>query len=151
MHMPRQSVEDLVNAAKAKIEELSVAELQNEISSGSCVVVDIRDFRERLLEGTIPGSVSAPRGMIEWWFDPESPYHKEGFDFNERFVLFCSLGWRSALATTALEDLGFSNVAHLHSGFTGWVEADGDIEQVASGGKWFNSRDDIIASMGIDD
>jgi rhodanese-related sulfurtransferase len=88
--------------------------------------------------------------MIEWWFDPESPYHKEGFNLEDRFVLFCSLGWRSALAASTLQDLGFHNVAHLASGFTGWVEANGDVELVTSGGKWFNSSDDIIASL-IDD
>ena len=149
--MTRRTVQDLVNAAKENLEELTVSELQTEISSNACVAIDIRDFRERLLEGTIPGSVSAPRGMIEWWFDPESPYHKEGFNLEDRFVLFCSLGWRSALAASVLQDLGFSNVAHLAPGFTGWVEANGDVEFVTSGGKWFNSRDEIIASLGIDD
>jgi len=149
--MPRKTVQDLVNAAKENLEELTVSEFQNEISLNACIAVDIRDFRERLLEGTIPSSVSAPRGMIEWWFDPESPYHKEGFDLENRFVLFCSLGWRSALAAATLQDLGFSNVAHLASGFTGWVEANGDVERITSGGKWFNSRDEIISSLGIDD
>ncbi|HJM28181.1 MAG: rhodanese-like domain-containing protein [Acidimicrobiales bacterium] len=148
--MPRTTVNDLVNAAKESLEELTVSELKSEISSDTCIAIDIRDFRERLLEGTIPGSVSAPRGMIEWWFDPESPYHKEGFNLEDRFVLFCSLGWRSALAASTLQDLGFHNVAHLASGFTGWVEANGDVELVTSGGKWFNSSDDIIASL-IDD
>ncbi|MBB33576.1 MAG: sulfurtransferase [Acidimicrobiaceae bacterium] len=149
--MTRRTVQDLVNAAKENLEELTVSELQTEISSNACVAIDIRDFRERLLEGTIPGSISAPRGMIEWWFDPESPYHKEGFHLEDRYVLFCSLGWRSALAASTLQDLGFSNVAHLASGFTGWVEAKGDVELVTSGGKWFNSRDEIIASLEIDD
>ena len=88
--MSRKTVHDLVKTAKENIEELSVAELQDEISSGSCTVVDIRDFRERLLDGTIPNSLSAPSGMVEWWFDPESPYHKEGFELDGRFVLFGS-------------------------------------------------------------
>ncbi len=149
--MSRKTVHDLVKTAKENIEELSVAELQDEISSGSCTVVDIRDFRERLLDGTIPNSLSAPSGMVEWWFDPESPYHKERFELDGRFVLFCSLGWRSALATALLQDLGFRNVAHLTSGFTGWVEASGEVETVTSGGKWFSSRDQVVTSMELGD
>jgi rhodanese-related sulfurtransferase len=145
--MPRQSIQDLVNATKENLEELSVTELQTEISSGSCTVVDIRDFRERLLDGTIPGAVSAPRGMLEWWFDPDSPYHREEFAIDGRYVFFCSLGWRSALATAAIKNLGFENVAHLEDGFTGWVQSEQPVEDVSSGGKWFRSKDDIAESF----
>lgn len=145
--MPRQSIQDLVNATKEDLEELSVTELQTEISTGLCTVVDIRDFRERLLDGTIPGAVSAPRGMLEWWFDPDSPYHREEFTIDGRYVFFCSLGWRSALATAAIKNLGFENVAHLEDGFTGWVQSEQPVEEVSSGGKWFRSRDDIAGSF----
>ena len=147
--MQRTSINDLVKKAKSEIEELSVEEVKREISEGSTILIDIRDFRERLLEGTIPGAVSAPRGMIEWWFDPDSPYHKEEFTFDQRYVLFCSLGWRSALATSALKDLGFSNVAHLEQGFTGWVDSDQTVEKVTSGEKWFKNQTDIKSSLEI--
>ena len=147
--MQRTSINDLVKKAKSEIEELSVEEVKREISEGSTILIDIRDFRERLLEGTIPGAVSAPRGMIEWWFDPDSPYHKEEFTFDQRYVLFCSLGWRSALATSALKDLGFSNVAHLEQGFTGWVDSNEMVEQVTSGEKWFKNQSDIKSSLEI--
>ena len=147
--MQRTSINDLVKKAKSEIEELSVEEVKREISEGSTILIDIRDFRERLLEGTIPGAVSAPRGMIEWWFDPDSPYHKEEFTFDQRYVLFCSLGWRSALATSALKDLGFSNVAHLALGFTGWVDSNETVEKVTSGEKWFKNQSDIKSSLEI--
>ena len=147
--MQRTSINDLVKKAKSEIEELSVEEVKREISEGSTILIDIRDFRERLLEGTIPGAVSAPRGMIEWWFDPDSPYHKEEFTFDQRYVLFCSLGWRSALATSTLKDLGFSNVAHLEQGFTGWVDSDQTVEKVTSGEKWFKNQSDIKSSLEI--
>ena len=147
--MQRTSINDLVKKAKSEIEELSVEEVKREISEGSTILIDIRDFRERLLEGTIPGAVSAPRGMIEWWFDPDSPYHKEEFTFDQRYVLFCSLGWRSALATSALKDLGFSNVAHLEQGFTGWVDSDQTVEKVTAGEKWFKNQSDIKSSLEI--
>jgi len=147
--MQRTSINDLVKKAKSEIEELSVEEVKREISEGSTILIDIRDFRERLLEGTIPGAVSAPRGMIEWWFDPDSPYHKEEFTFDQRYVLFCSLGWRSALATSALKGLGFSNVAHLEQGFTGWVDSNETVEKVTSGEKWFKNQSDIKSSLEI--
>tara|TARA_B100001778_G_scaffold54351_1_gene41324 strand:+ start:1412 stop:1864 length:453 start_codon:yes stop_codon:yes gene_type:complete len=147
--MQRTSINDLVKKAKSEIEELSVEEVKSEISEGSTILIDIRDFRERLLEGTIPGAVSAPRGMIEWWFDPDSPYHKEEFTFDQRYVLFCSLGWRSALATSALKDLGFSNIAHLEQGFTGWVDSNQTVEKVTSGEKWFKNQSDINSSLEI--
>ena len=92
--MQRTSINDLVKKAKSEIEELSVEELKDEISEKGPVLVDIRDFRERLLEGTIPGAISAPRGMIEWWFDPDSPYHKAEFTFgNVTLFLFSRLAF----------------------------------------------------------
>ena len=145
--MQRTSINDLIKKAKSEIEELSVEEVKDEISEGTVTLIDIRDFRERLLEGTIPGAVSTPRGMIEWWFDPDSPYHKEEFTFDKRYVLFCSLGWRSALATSALKVLGFSNVAHLEQGFTGWVDSAQTVEKVTSGEKWFKNQSDIKSSL----
>ena len=85
--------------------------------------VDIRDVRELEREGVIPGALHAPRGMLEFWVDPESPYHREAFAQDKEFVLFCAAGWRSALATQALMDMGLERVAHLGGGFTAWKEA----------------------------
>ena len=133
--MARRTVNDLVSEAKAEIEELSVEELQAELAAGGCTVIDIRDFRERIQKGSIPGAVSEPRGMLEFWFDPESPYHR-GHGFEERFVFYCAGGMRSALATKVIQDLGFTNVAHLETGFGGWEAAGAEIEDVASTSKW---------------
>jgi rhodanese-related sulfurtransferase len=133
--MARRTVNDMVSEAKAEIEELSVEELQAEMAAGSCTVIDIRDIRERVQMGSIPGAVSEPRGMLEFWFDPVSPYYR-GHRFEDRFVFYCAGGMRSALATKAVQDLGFTNVAHLEPGFGGWKDAGAEIEDVASTSKW---------------
>ena len=135
--MGRRTVFDMVNEAKAAIEELSVDELAAEIEAGTCTVVDIRDFRERLNLGAIPGAVSAPRGMLEFWFDPESPYYRDGsYQFDDRYVFYCAGGMRSALAAKVVQDLGYTNVAHLEPGFAGWTDAGRDVEDVPEHGKW---------------
>ena len=134
-HM-RKSVNDLVREAKARIEELSIEQLQEEIAAGSCTVIDIRDFRERLEKGAIPRAVSSPRGMLEFWFDPDSPYYREQFKFDNRYVLYCAGGQRSALAAAVLNDIGYTNVAHLEVGFNGWADAGGDVEDVSADSKW---------------
>ena len=127
----------MVNDAKAAIEELSVDELAAEIEAGTCTVIDIRDFRERLNLGAIPGAVSAPRGMLEFWFDPESPYYRENsYQFGDRYVFYCAGGLRSALAAKAVQELGYTNVAHLEPGFAGWKDAGADIEDVPEHAKW---------------
>ncbi len=136
----RTSINDLVAAAKARIEELSIEQLQAEIAAGDVTVVDIRDVRERWDKGAIPGAVSAPRGMLEFWFDPESPYYRKGYTFDRRYVLHCAGGARSALAADALQQLGFTNVAHLTEGFGGWVAAGGATEPVAPDEKYFRNR-----------
>ncbi len=145
--MEGKGIENLVNEAKAAIEELSVEEVKQEIAEGRSTLVDVRDFRERLLQGSIPGAISAPRGMLEWWIDSSSPYHKEEFSPDHRYVLYCSLGWRSALAAKTMKELGYENIAHLEPGFTGWVDAGESVEEITSGGKWFNTKQDIAASI----
>ena len=132
----RRTVNDMVREAKARIEELSVEQLQAEISAGTCTVIDIRDFRERLEKGAIPGAISAPRGMLEFWFDPESPYYREAYQFDHRYVLHCAGGQRSALAAATLLDIGYTNVAHLEPGFNGWAAAGGAVEDVTASSKW---------------
>jgi rhodanese-related sulfurtransferase len=93
------------------------------------VFVDIRDVRERQNSGFIPGSFHAPRGLLEFWVDPESPYFKEVFGQKKKFVLHCAAGWRSALATATLQDMGFE-ASHINGGFGAWEKASGPIEHV---------------------
>lgn len=135
--MTRTTLDKLVADAKAAIEELSVDELRSEIEAGDVTVVDIRDVRERWNVGAIPGARSMPRGMLEFWFDPESPYYRSGLDFGHRYVLYCAGGQRSALAAKVLGDLGYTNVAHLTVGFNGWKDAGGSIEPVEPDPKYF--------------
>ena len=85
--------------------------------------VDVRDVRELEREGVIPGAIHAPRGMLEFWVDPESPYHRDVFAQDKEYVLFCAAGWRSALATKTLMDMGLERVAHIEGGFGEWKKA----------------------------
>ena len=128
--MSRRTLNEMVAEAKAAIEELSVEQLQAEIEAGTCTVIDIRDVRELWEKGAIPGAKSMPRGMLEFWFDPESPYYRGDVSFDDRYVLHCAGGQRSALAAKVLQDLGYTNVAHLEVGFNGWAEAGGDVVTV---------------------
>ena len=135
--MARIRLADLVADAKGSIEELSVEQLQTEIAAGDVTVVDIRDVRERWDKGTIPGAKSMPRGMLEFWFDPESPYYRDGVEFESRYVLYCAGGQRSALAAKVLQDIGYERVAHLEVGFNGWAAAGGEVEPVHPNPKYF--------------
>jgi rhodanese-related sulfurtransferase len=111
----------LVDEAMAQVTTYSVAEVKAKLHSPHTQLVDIRDIRE-LAEGTAVGAFHAPRGMLEFWVDPESPYHKPLFaDESKEFILFCGAGWRSALATKALQDMGMTNVAHIDGGWAEWV------------------------------
>lgn len=110
----------LVDEATARITTYTVADVQARLAAGDArlQVVDIRDPRELEREGTVPGCIHAPRGMLEFWVDPASPYFKPVFaDESKEFVLFCGAGWRSALATKTLQDMGMTNVAHIDGGF----------------------------------
>ena len=108
----------------AQVTTYSVAEVQARLSDPEVQVVDIRDPRELEREGTLPGALLAPRGMLEFWVDPASPYFKPVFaDERKQFILFCGAGWRSALATKTLQDMGMSNVAHIDGGFGAWKKA----------------------------
>jgi rhodanese-related sulfurtransferase len=112
----------LVDEAMAQVKTYSVAEVQARLGDPAIQIVDIRDIRE-LAEGTVVGSFHAPRGMLEFWVDPESPYHKKIFaNETKEFVLFCGAGWRSALATKALQDMGMTNVAHIDGGYAEWLK-----------------------------
>ena len=112
----------LVDEAMAQVKTYSVAEARSKLSDPKVQIVDIRDVRE-LTAGTVVGSFHAPRGMLEFWVDPESPYHKPLFaDEGKEFILFCGAGWRSALATKTLQDMGMRNVAHIDGGYAEWVK-----------------------------
>lgn len=120
----RMSSADMVAAARARIEEIEVEAFAAMLDNPDIVIVDIRDVRERQRVGYIAGSVHAPRGMLEFWVDPDSPYYREVFGQDRKFVLHCASGWRSALAAATLQDMGFE-AAHLRVGFSGWVKAGG--------------------------
>ena len=135
--MPIKPIFAAVDEAKKTIENLSVADMQSEIDDDDALVVDIREIQERVDLGTIPGAKHAPRGMLEFWADPASPYYRDWFDrADRRIVLFCAGGGRSALAAVALKDMGFTNVAHLEPGFTGWQDAGEEIEDVRATSRW---------------
>ncbi len=123
----KTGVAELVRAAKENIREVDVAELLQRHGDDKLVVVDIRDVRERQRSGFIPGSFHAPRGMLEFWVDPDSPYFKPIFGEDKEFVFYCASGGRSALTVDTLTKMGFES-AHLTQGFSGWVEADGPTE-----------------------
>ena len=95
------------------------------------VFVDVRDVRELEREGVIPGAVHAPRGMLEFWFDPTSPYHREVFTQDKDFVLFCAAGWRSALAARTLMEMGVARVSHIEGGFEAWKAAGAPVAEKA--------------------
>ncbi len=123
-------VKDLVAAANEEITTLSIDETRALKESGEAVIFDIRDVRELWREGTVPGAVHTPRGMLEFWADPESPYHKEVFASGKKLVLYCASAWRSALATKALQDMGVPNVAQMEGGFSAWKERELPIDPV---------------------
>lgn len=137
--MPQQitaSVKQMVEEARGEIEEISAEDAISLLNDDNVVVVDIRDVRELYRDGKIPGALHAPRGMLEFWIDPESPYHKDIFAQDRKFVFHCASGWRSALATRMAKQMGLNPVAHIESGFGGWKKVGGPIEEVEPpGGK----------------
>ena len=120
----------LVAEANAMIETLSVADAQALLGQDDVVLVDLRDPRELEREGKMPGAFHCPRGMLEFWIDPESPYHKPIFAQDKKFVFFCGGGWRSALAAKAAQEMGLKPVAHIDGGFAAWKKGGAPIEPV---------------------
>ena len=117
------TAQQLVDEANSRITTLTRDEVLPLLDDPGTLLVDIRDVRELEREGTIPGARHAPRGMLEFWIDPASPYHKPELDDGRRLVLFCGSGWRSALSTDVLLRMGRDDVAHLDGGFSGWKTA----------------------------
>jgi rhodanese-related sulfurtransferase len=118
----------LLDAAEREIETLSVEEAIALHGRDDVVFIDLRDPRELEREGKMPGAFHCPRGMLEFWIDPESPYHKKIFGEDKRFLFFCAGGWRSALAAQTAHHMGLRPVAHIKGGFGAWRKADGPIE-----------------------
>jgi rhodanese-related sulfurtransferase len=124
----KRGYKQLIAEANAKIETLNVADALTRHGDPDVVFVDIREAKELEREGAIPGAFHAPRGMLEFWVDPDSPYHKEIFSSGKHFVLYCQSAWRSALATAALADMGMTSVSHIAGGFSAWKKAGAPIE-----------------------
>ncbi|HIC27842.1 MAG TPA: rhodanese-like domain-containing protein [Rhodospirillales bacterium] len=123
----KTSVKQMVEEAKSSIKTVPVAEAISLLDRDDHVFVDLRDVRELDHEGMVPDAFHAPRGMIEFWVDPESPYHKDIFASGKTFVFYCRSGWRSALSTKTVQDMGLDNVCHIGGGFGAWMEAEGPV------------------------
>lgn len=127
--MPIKKAADLVADAKQRVQNLSPQEVAEELSGGDAVLIDLRDTAERQQNGSIPAAVHASRGLLEFYADPSSPYHRPEFDPDRRLILHCASGGRSALAARTLQDMGYENVAHLDGGINAWKEAGQPIEE----------------------
>ncbi len=128
----KKSARQLVDDAMARVHTLSLPQAQAAHAQGAHLFVDLRDVRELEREGVIPGAVHAPRGMLEFWVDPESPYFHKAFADGKPLVLFCAAGWRSALAAQTLLDMGVENVSHIEGGFSGWKAAGAPVAERAA-------------------
>jgi rhodanese-related sulfurtransferase len=127
MHKLKTTSAALVAAARARIEEVETKDAITMLANPDVTFVDLRDIRERQRSGAIPGSFHCPRGMAEFWVDPESPYFKEIFGEDRTFIFHCASGWRSALTVATLNEMGFP-AAHLKDGFSGWTKENGPID-----------------------
>ena len=130
--MPQQitrHVKDMVTEAKSRINEIPAAEAIERAKNDDTLIIDLRDVRERQREGYIEGSLHVPRGMLEFWIDPESPYHKAEFAADKHFIFHCASGWRSALATDTAQNMGLQPVSHIEGGLSAWVKAGGPLKK----------------------
>jgi rhodanese-related sulfurtransferase len=119
---------DMVAEAKQRVENATVEQVASELESGDAVLIDVREPQEREKNGSIPGAVHAPREMLEFYADTSTLYHREEFDPNRRIILHCASGGRSALAADTLQQMGYSNVAHLEGGINAWKESGRPVE-----------------------
>src|ERR1700691_1094983 len=123
-----KGIKQMVAEAKAEIETISAQDAIKLKDDPNAVIVDLRDIRELTRDGRVPGAFHAPRGMLEFWVDPESPYYKEIFGSGKKFVFFCAGGMRSALAAQTVQRMGLEPVCHIEGGFRAWKEAGGPVE-----------------------
>jgi rhodanese-related sulfurtransferase len=121
----------LIDAAEREIDTLAVEDAIALYGRGDVTFIDVRDIRELEREGRLPGAFHCPRGMLEFWIDPQSPYHKPIFGEDKRFVFFCAGGWRSALAAQTAHRMGLHPVAHIKGGFGAWRKTGGPVEVAA--------------------
>ena len=126
-----KSVKMFVDEANIIVDTISIEEAKKIINNDNYLFIDIRDFRELKREGKIPGAFSCPRGMLEFWIDPNSPYHKEIFNQNKTYIFYCASAWRSALSGKVSIEMGLKPVLHLQGGFNSWKENNGVIEDVS--------------------
>ena len=124
------SVKQMVDEANANIDTISVEDAKAALDDDNTVIVDIRDIRELYREGKIPGALHAPRGMLEFWVDPDSEYHREVFSSGKRFALYCAKSHRSALSTQTLQNMGLTPICHIGGGFEAWKQAGMPVEEV---------------------
>jgi len=116
--------QELITQAMTQIETLPLEQAQKLLSDENVIFIDIRDVRELEREGMIPNAFHAPRGMLEFWVDPDSPYYKPVFGEGKRLVLYCASAWRSALAAETLQKMGVPSICHLEGGFSAWKRAE---------------------------
>jgi rhodanese-related sulfurtransferase len=120
---PRKGFRQMVDEAKSRIKTIGLEEARARLGEDNVVFVDLRDVRELEREGLIPGAFHCPRGMLEFWVDPDSPYHKAIFASGKEFVFYCNAAWRSALATDVAQQMGLAPVCEMDGGFTAWKNA----------------------------
>src|SRR4051812_32039545 len=121
--MVKKGIKQLIAEAEGRSKAITLDEAKARLGDAGTVFVDIRDVRELEREGMIPGAFHAPRGMLEFWVDPESPYYKPVFTDDKTFILYCQADWRGVLAAATLSDMGMQNVLHLKGGFGEWKKA----------------------------
>ena len=127
----KKGYKQLIDEANAEVKTYSMDEVKAAMAEDKIILFDIRDIRELQKQGKLPGAEHTPRGMLEFWVDPESPYHKEIFAQEDKeFVFYCGSAWRSALAAKALQDMGMENIAHMDGGFKAWKDAENEIEML---------------------
>ena len=122
---------ELIDRALAEIETLDIEQAEALLEDDNTLFVDLRDPRELQREGKIPNAFHAPRGMLEFWVDPSSPYHKEVFASGKKLVFYCQSGWRSALSTKTVQDMGLDNVCHIGDGYRGWKDSGAATEDMS--------------------
>ena len=123
-----RTVIQMVSEANEQVEEISVANALRLVKHKNVLFIDVRDIREVAKTGRVPGARHVPRGMLEMWIDPETPYHREFFAEDRKFIFYCASAWRSALAAKTAQDMGLTPVAHLEGGINAWIDSGGPIE-----------------------
>jgi len=125
-----KGIKELIGEANVIAKNISVLDAKKFLIDDKYVFIDIRDYRELEREGKIPGAYSCPRGMLEFWIDPKSPYHKEIFNQDKTYIFYCASAWRSALAAKSAMEMGLNPVYHIEGGFNAWKESNGKIENL---------------------